>query len=44
MANCKDDFKFSDIEDLEAILGDVTESEYNFSDSDFEVEQEHESK
>ena len=45
MAYSKDDFvRFSDIEDLGGILGDFTESEYNFSDSDFEVEQEHKPK
>ena len=41
MAYSKDDFvNFSDIEKLEKVLGDFTESEYCVSDSDFEVEQE----
>lgn len=45
MAYSKDDFvNFSDIENLEEILGDFTASEYDFSDSDFEVEQEPKSK
>jgi hypothetical protein len=47
MANSKDSFvKFSDMEDFEAVLSDFIESEYmyNFSDSYFEVEQEHKSK
>ena len=36
MAYAKDDFvHFSDI-DLKSVLGDFTESEFNYSDSDFE--------